>query len=223
MIRDAIPMLTLLLAAAAARADPPTPTSAPAPASPPAQTVPPAEKPWTFSLSFSGYIVPDDRDYVQPTFTADRDALHLELRYNYEDLNTYSAWAGYNLAAGEDLTIAFTPMFGIVAGSTDGVAPGYELTLAYGRFELYSESEFLFDFGESSENYFYTWSELSFAPAEWFRLGIAIQRTKVRDSDLDIDRGLLLGFSHENLDFTVYLFNLGWETPTVVLSVGLEF
>lgn len=183
----------------------------------------PAEKEWAFSLTLTGNIVPGDRDYLQPTFTADRDTLHLELRYNYEDIDTGSVWAGYNFSVGEELTLDFTPMIGVVAGDTDGIAPGFELTLAYGKFELYTEGEFLFDIEESSDSYFYTWTELSFAPVDWFRVGLVIQRTKANDTDFDIDRGLLVGLSYENLSFDAYIFNLGWDDPTVVLAFGIEF
>jgi hypothetical protein len=214
-----------------------TPTAlaaAPAPADPPADSVPPAplasatspesaKKEWDFSLTLTANIVPDDRDYLQPTFTADRDTLHLELRYNYEDIDTGSVWAGYNFSAGTDLTVDFTPMIGVVAGDTDGLAPGYELTLTYGKFELYTEGEFLFDVEESSDSFFYTWTELSFAPVDWFRFGLVIQRNKTSDTHFDIDRGLLLGLSHDNLSFTAYLFNLGWDDPMVVLAFGIEF
>ena len=53
---------------------------------------------WSFSASAYTYIVPDCREYVQPTFTADRGWLHLEARYNYESLETGSAWIGYNFS-----------------------------------------------------------------------------------------------------------------------------
>jgi hypothetical protein len=50
------------------------------------------ESRWSFSASAYTYIVPDDHDFVQPTVTADRAWLHLEARYNYEALETGSAW-----------------------------------------------------------------------------------------------------------------------------------
>src|SRR5437868_3632840 len=53
------------------------------------------EKAWSFSLAAYAYFVPDSRDYVQPTFMADRDWLHLEARYNYEALDSGSVWVGY--------------------------------------------------------------------------------------------------------------------------------
>ncbi len=57
--------------------------------------------PWAFNLSVSGYEVPHGESYVSPTFTADRDTLHLEARYNYEGLQTGSFWVGYNLSVGQ--------------------------------------------------------------------------------------------------------------------------
>ncbi len=182
-----------------------------------------AEKKWEFSVAVAGYIVPDGSAYLQPTFSADHDWLHLEARYNYEDIDTSSAWAGYNFSWGKDLTLDLTPMIGAVAGNTDGIAPGYEFTLTYGKIELYSEGEFLFDLDDSSDSFFYNWTELSFAPVDCFRFGLVIQRTKESDTGFDIDRGLLVGFTFESVDVTAYVFNLGWDDPMFVLSVGMQF
>jgi hypothetical protein len=181
------------------------------------------EKAWSFSASFNTYIVPDSREYVQPTLTADRGWLHLEARYNYEALDTGSAWIGCNLSVGDKLTFALTPMLGGVFGDTTGVAPGYEYTLSWWKLELYSEGEYLFDTRESSGSFFYTWSELSISPVDWFRVGLVVQRTKLYHTDLDIQRGFLVGFSYKKVDFTAYVFNLGWTDPTVVLAVGVGF
>jgi len=49
------------------------------------QSVPAEEaddKKWAFSASAMTYFIPDDRNYVQPTITADRGRLHFEARYN---------------------------------------------------------------------------------------------------------------------------------------------
>jgi hypothetical protein len=94
---------------------------------------------WTFGASAYTYFVPGDRDYVQPTITADRGQLHLEARYNYEALDTGSLWAGWTFAGGGDLSWEIMPMLGAVFGQVDGVAPGYKGSLDWRRFELYSE------------------------------------------------------------------------------------
>src|SRR5438045_4950234 len=89
------------------------------------------EKACSFSASVSTYIVPNDQEYVQPTLTADRGWLHLETRYNYEHLETGSAWVGYNFSGGETLEWEFTPMLGGVFGNMTGIATGYTVSVAY--------------------------------------------------------------------------------------------
>jgi hypothetical protein len=189
----------------------------------PALTNAAVEKAWSFSASASTYIVPDSREYVQPTLTADRGWLHLEARYNYESLDTGSAWIGYNFSIGEKLALEITPMLGGVFGDTTGIAPGYKFSLSYWKLDLYSEGEYVFDLEDSSGNFFYSWSELTFSPTDWLRLGLVAQRTRVYETDLDIQRGLLLGLSYKTVDFTSYVLNLGWEDPTLVFSVGVGF
>jgi len=190
---------------------------------PPALSKEVDEKAWSFSASASTYIVPDFQEYVQPTLTADRGWLHLETRYNYENLETGSVWLGYNFGGGEKLEWEITPMLGGVFGNTTGIAPGYKFSLAYWKFELSSEGEFVFDVGTSEGSFFYTWSELSISPLDWFRFGLVGQRTRAYQTDVDIQRGLLVGFSYKKIDFTTYVFNLDRDKPTWVFSVGVSF
>jgi hypothetical protein len=111
------------------------------------------DKAWSFSASAYTYVVPDDREYVQPTVTADRGWLHLEARYNYEALDTGSAWVGYNFSGGEKLAWEVTPILGGVFGDTTGIAPGYKASLGWLKLELYSEGEYVFDTGSTSDNF----------------------------------------------------------------------
>jgi hypothetical protein len=190
----------------------------------PARAAPPgAEREWSFSLSVNGYVVPGDRDYAQPTFTADRGWLHLEARYNYEDLETGSAWVGYNLSLGETVVLQVTPMLGGVFGRTTGIAPGYRATLSWWRLDLYSEGEYVFDTADRSGDFFYTWSELGISPAAWLRAGVAVQRTQAYRTDVDVQVGLFAGTSYRMLNFAAYVFNLGRGSPTIVLSSGIRF
>ena len=137
--------------------------------------------------------MPEDSHFVPPTFTADRDWLHLEARFNYEALDTGSAWVGYNFSGGETVTWELTPMLGAVFGATDGIAPGYKGSLGWKKLEVYSEGEYVVDSAESADSFFYNWSELTLAPLEQFRFGLVTQRTRVRESDREVKRGALLG------------------------------
>src|SRR3984885_2005224 len=124
----------------------------PAPAAP----KPPDKEPWAYSLTTDGYIVPDGESYVSPVLTADRQWLHLEARYNYENLNTGSLWAGYNFSAGKKLQLAVTPMIGGVFGRTTGIAPGCELSLTYKKLQLSISNEYVFDTTHKSGNFYDT-------------------------------------------------------------------
>ena len=159
---------------------------------------------------------------MQPTFTADRGWLHLEARYNYEALDTGSAWVGYNFSGGDKLAWELTPMIGGVFGDTTGVAPGYKGSLSWLKLELYSEGEYVFDTRSTSDSFFYNWSELTLAPAEWFRFGLVTQRTRVYKSDRDIQRGVLAGVSFARGSLTGYVLNPDDE-PTFVLAVVVLF
>lgn len=182
-----------------------------------------APRAWAFTLSVDGYLVPDGADYVQPTISADRDWLHLEARYNYEALKTGSVWAGWNFYGGKSLEWAFTPMIGGVFGDLTGVAPGYEGSLNWWRLELYSEGEYVFDLEDSSESYFYTWTQLTLAPVDWLRVGLLAQRTRVYESDRDIQRGFLVGVSYKTVDVTTYLLNPDEGDPALIVEVDLSF
>jgi hypothetical protein len=183
----------------------------------------PASSTWSFSAAAYTYLLPDDGNYAQPTFTADRDGLHLEARYNYENLETGSVWIGYNFGGGETLAWELTPLLGGVFGETSGIAPGYKGSVSWRRIELYSEGEYVFASGTSSDSFFYNWSELTLAPVEWFRGGLVTQRTRVYQTDRDIQRGILLGMTYEKLDVTTYVFNPDDSKPTVVVAVTVSW
>ena len=187
-----------------------------------AQASPPVPE-WDFSASVYTYFVPEDGNFATPGLTADRGWLHLEARFNYEALDTGSAWLGYNFGGGETVTWEFTPMVGAVFGATDGIAPGYKGSLGWKKLELYSEGEYVFDAGDTADSFFYNWSELTFAPVESFRFGLVTQRTRVYQTDRDIQRGLLAGVSFKRLDVTGYVFNPDDEKPTFVLAVAVTF
>ena len=189
-----------------------------------AQAPPPTTAPaWTFSAAAFIYFLPDETNYVQPTVTADRARLHLEARFNYEARDTASVWAGVNFSGGESVEWEFTPMLGGVFGSTDGVAPGYKAWLGWRALELYSEGEAMVDLGDAGDSFFYNWSEITFAPIDWFKFGLVTQRTRAYESDRDIQRGLILRGAFRNLEMTTYILNPDDSKPIVVLAFGISF
>ncbi|ULQ57155.1 hypothetical protein KJS94_02950 [Flavihumibacter rivuli] len=179
-------------------------------------------KGWEVEAAALWYIIPDDQ-FILPIVKADKGRLHLESRYNYEDRNTISFFAGYNINGGKKLSYTITPMLGWAVGQSDGIAPGLEATLGLGKFELYSEMEYLFEFNDKANSYYYNWTELNFYPRDWLWFGITGQRTRAYQSELEIQRGVLTGFSWKQLSVTGYLFNPWMEGTFGIVSVAWAF
>lgn len=191
--------------------------------SPPAVVPEEKSEGWAFSGSVYTYIVPDSREYVQPTFTADRGWLHLEARYNYEARASASAFVGWTFAGGDQVTWEVTPIIGSLFGRARGVVPGVEASVGYKSFDVYVEAEYVFDRNQSSDNYFYAWSELGWKPVEWLRVGIVGQRTRVVNNDRDLQRGVLLQVFAGKATVSAYAFNPDNADRYVTLALGVDF
>jgi hypothetical protein len=180
------------------------------------------ENVWVFAAEANLYTLPDVT-YLNPVITADKNYLHLEARYNDEDLETGSVFAGINFQTGESFEINVTPIIGAVFGNSNGVAPGYLLEINFDKFTLSSEGEYFFSSDDKEFNFFYSWSEFVYSPADWIWFGIAGQRTRAFETDLEIQRGLVLGFAKENFSVAGYVMNIGFGDVFGLISVGYEF
>jgi hypothetical protein len=178
--------------------------------------------PWEFGLEASLYLLPDET-YLNPVLTADKDHLHLEARYNYEDRETGSVFAGYKFHTGTSFDLNVTPIIGAVFGNSNGIAPGFLVELSYWKLNFSSEGEYLFSSDEKESSFFYSFSELVYSPADWIWFGMAGQRTRAYQTDLEIQRGFVLGIGNEKIAVSGYIMNLGWGDAFGLITVGYEF
>ncbi len=177
---------------------------------------------WKFSGDLNLYFFQDNM-IALPVIRADKDKLHLEARYNYEDLNTISVWAGFNFSGGKKIEYTLTPMVAAVMGNSRGIAPGLEMTFIRNKLELYSESEYLFSADSPEFNYAYSWTDLAYSLEDWLWVGISAQRTRLYKTNLDLQRGLLIGAARKQWEVTAYLYNLGFDTPFGILTLTGNF
>lgn len=153
------------------------------------------------------FIFTPDNSFILPVGYVNYKRWHFEPRYNYEDMETFSMFAGYNITGGNTFKYLLTPMLGGVVGRTDGLAPGFEADLGYGHFGFYTEMEYLFDFNVSADSYYYVWSHLRYGITRWMAAGIAGGRNRVYQNDVDIQRGVSLGFTIQKFSITGYYYN----------------
>jgi hypothetical protein len=169
------------------------------------------------------YAMRDQSDFGVGVAALNRGPLHLEARYNYEAREAGSAFVGWNFSGGEKLTFAITPIIGALFGSTHGVIPGVEASIAYGPFDAYVEAEYVYDSHDQSNNYYYAWSELGWKPAEWLRLGFAGQRTRVVQTDRDFQRGIFAQVILGKATLSAYAFNPDTGSRYAIIALGLQF
>ena len=211
----------LLLALACASGKTLAAAAAPAPAA--GQHAAPTTRGWEFSAVGNAYLLPDEEDFLLGIVTADHGPLHLEARYNYEDRRTGSILAGWTFSGGDKVEWAVTPLFGVAAGDTDAILNGVELSLAWKQLDYYLEGEAAFDLHDTDDNFVYGWSEIGWTPIDWLRVGLVGQRTRVVDTGLDVQRGLLAQGMVGRFTFGADWFNPASDDEFVVAVFEVAF
>lgn len=120
---------------------------------------------------------------------------------------------------------SLTPMAGFAFGNTNDFAPGLRRQLNWWKLNLYTESEYLIDFSSMDKNFYDAWAEITIAPADWIWMGISVQRTKLYETDLDVQRGVPIGVNAKFRSITTYIFifNLGWDDSFGFVSIEAKF
>jgi hypothetical protein len=176
---------------------------------------------WEISVEANFYFT--DPFFILPIVTAEKDKLHLEARYAYEDLKSASLWVGINFSGGKKFKYNITPMLGSVIGRANGIAPGLEVTLSFDRFEFYTEMEYVFSFESKENNYFYSWTDFTFAPLDWLYFGVSGQRIKAYETDKDLQYGLIAGNTFKQFDLSAHFFNPATDEFFTIITLGCNF
>lgn len=179
-------------------------------------------KDWSFGAEANFYFLGEDF-FVLPILTADYQHLHLESRYNYEDFQTTSIFAGYNFETEGNISLLLTPMLGAAFGNTSGIIPAIEATITWSNLEWYTETEWLVDPADAGNNFLYTWTDLTYAPLDHFYFGLSGQRTRVIEDGPEIERGVVAGYFNDRLTLSAYTYNIGTEDFFLLINTAVSF
>jgi hypothetical protein len=114
-------------------------------------------------------------------------------------------------------------MVGIAFGNTDGIAPGLELEIMYKKFDFYMESEHLLDFSGKENNFFYMYSELAFRPIQPIRTGLITQRTRLYESDRELQRGIFGEYYFGRFRAGIFYFSPFASDNFLIASFSVDF
>ena len=183
----------------------------------------PAQPEWEFAAT-AYWNAPRDGDaYASAIVSADRGALHLEGRANYEAIHAQSLFLGWSFEFGKEVKVMARPIVGFVGHSLRGPIAGFEASVEAGRWDYYVEAEYVRDQSDKSASYTYAWSELGFRPVEPLRLGIVGQRTRIYGGDRDYQGGGLAQLTYGKVTLSAYWFNPGSSDQVVIVSLGASF
>jgi hypothetical protein len=98
-----------------------------------------------------------------------------------------------------------------------GIAPGIEVSVAYGAVDFYTETEYVHDSKVGEDSFTYAWSELGFSPRNSLRFGLVGQRTRVYQSDRDIQRGVFGQAVLGEITLGLYVLNPDESADRVVI------
>ncbi|HTS22668.1 MAG TPA: hypothetical protein VMN79_12765 [Casimicrobiaceae bacterium] len=169
------------------------------------------------------YAMREESDFGVGVASINRDALHLEGRYNYEARDSGSLFVGWNFSGGDRVSFQLTPILGVLVGEARGVIPGLEASVAYGPFDAYVEAEYVADSRHPDDSYTYSWSELGWKPVAALRLGLVAQRTRTVHTDRDLQRGLFAQATFGRATLGVYAFNPESASRYVIGALGVAF
>jgi len=178
---------------------------------------------WVFGPSVLLYVLANEPNYLQPTLTADRGALHLEARYNYEDRETGSVYVGWNLTFGRSLRFVVTPMLGVAFGRTNGIVPALTLSIDWSVLSFWSQGEYVLDFEGLASSFFYSWNEVGVSNGDWLRVGVVFQRTRVFHTSTEVQVGPFVSVTVWKITAAAYLFAPAQADQFVVVSLAGAF
>ncbi len=150
-----------------------------------------------------------------------------EVRYNYEELKTFSAYAGKIFSDEEEThSYAIIPMIGIVAGKFKGYSVGLDVTFNEHNFFFCTQSQYTFSSSSRYENFMYSWSELGYDVSQWIYTGMSLQHIQLFQQEgeaLTYEFGFMAGIKLGQWTIPIYSFSPFANDRYFIVGLNLNF
>ena len=147
---------------------------------------------------------------------------YAEMRYNYDDANTFSMYGGKTISGGKMINYSITPMLGFSVGNFRSVAVANKTELEYEKLFVSVEAQYNQALNKDQSSFFFTWSEAGLNFSKWFFAGLAVQYTVQREAR-DFEPGVITGVSFKNISIPFYVFSPFRNNSYLVLGVNYEY
>ena len=131
---------------------------------------------------------------------------YAEGRYNYEAINTLSLYGGKSFEKKGQLSYNATPILGAVVGQMNGGSAGLNLEIDFRNLSFNTQTQYTFSVEERTNNFIYSWSDLTYKISEKLTAGISVQQTKLYQVNGAFERGILIKTGFKSWSFPLYVF-----------------
>lgn len=146
-----------------------------------------------------------------------------EARYNFDQMNTFSLYAGKRFSGGNSVSWQATPLIGGLMGQMTGGSLGMHFGMDYRNIFFSSQSQYSFSLENRTDKYFFNWSEIGLEATRWLYAGLAVQQTNVYQTQGKLEPGCMIGFSIKNWTIPVYAFNTTDDERYFVLGLNWQW
>ncbi len=147
---------------------------------------------------------------------------YLESRYNYEAKNAASLYIGKAFEGTAPFSYSVTPLVGLVLGDFNGGSAGANISFDYKRLSFSSQAQYTFSVEDKTNNYSYSWSDLTFRANKWLSAGVSLQQTNIYQTTGKFEKGLIIKPQYKKFTFPLYIFNPTSNERYFVLGVNFE-
>lgn len=148
---------------------------------------------------------------------------YAEGRFNYEAMNTMALYGGKTFEKKAIVSYSASPILGIVLGEMNGGSTGINLEVDYKKFNFNTQSQYTFSLHQQSNNFIYSWSDLTYQLSEKFAAGISVQQTKLYQINGAFERGILFKPTYKSWTFPLYIFKPETKDRYFVLGINYEW
>ncbi len=148
---------------------------------------------------------------------------YAEGRFNYEAINTLSLYGGKTYEKKAAFSYTASPIAGIALGRMNGGSIGINLETDYRKFYFNTQSQYTFSVQQRSNNFIYSWSDLTYQITEKFAAGISVQQTKLYQVNGAFERGFLIKPTYKSWTFPLYIFKPETDDRYFVLGINYEW
>lgn len=147
---------------------------------------------------------------------------YTELRYNYEDVQTLSLFAGKTFFTDNELGCTVTPMLGFSTGNFSGASVAVNAEADWKNFYLSTQTQYSAATKKGVSDFFFSWSELGYNFSRSLFAGVALQYTRQEGVSYK-EPGIVAGVSFKNFSLPFYFFKPFQAGQYIIVGLNFEY